>query len=195
MVTLLHEDITDVNDLVPIYAPSGAFDAPGNIGNGTSDKIDVELTLPLDKIGIKGGLLKASTSFLHSEVHDPTTGALRGISRDRPQNITLNFTQDIDSLKSTWGVFYYHGWDEYRYRLALVQHYRVIPPYMEVFWEYKPTPDWSLHFEIDNAVPFVFDRKQYIYAGPRNISPLVTYEHRQIQSQPRLYISIRKTFD
>ena len=77
-------------------------------------------------------------------------------------------------LKSTWGVSYYNCWDEYRYRLSLFQHYRVIPPYMEVFWEYKPTSDWSFRAEIDNAVPFVFDRKQYVYAGPRNISPLVT---------------------
>lgn len=195
VLTLMHEDITDVTDLVPIYTLSGAFDAPGNIGNGKNDKVNLEMTLPLDRFGITGGLLKASTTLQRSRVHDPVTGLLRGISRDRPQDISVNFTQDIESLKSTWGVFWYNGWDEYRYRLSLVQHYRVRPPYMEVFWEYKPTPDWSLRFEVDNAAAFQFDREQDFYSGPRDISPLVTVEHRQIQSQPRLYVSIRKTFN
>ncbi len=194
VVTLLHEQISDVVDYVPIFAPSGAFDAPGNIGNGRNDELSLELTLPLDRIGITNGLLKGSTTWRFSAVHDPLTGQSRVISGQRPQDLKIELTQDIDSLKSTWGLFYYNCWDESYYRLASYQHRRVIPPYFEAYWEYKPTPEWSLRFEADNFVPFVYDRQQNFYAGPRNSTALIEAEHIAIQSQPRFYIRIRKSF-
>jgi len=194
VLTLLHEQITDAVDLVPVFTPSGAFDAPGNIGDGTNDEIDVELTLPLDRIGIKNGLLKGTGIWRLSSVRDPLTGEDRRISTQRPQNIEINFSQDIDSLKSTWGINFFDGWDESYYRLSLYQHRRVAPPYLEAYWEYKPSPEWSLRVEADNFVPFVYERRLEKYAGPRDSTPLVTSELRQIQSQPRLFIQVRKSF-
>ena len=194
VLTLLHEQITDVVDLVPVFTPTAAFDAPGNIGNGRNDEINAELTLPLDRIGIHNGLITATGIWRISDVRDPLTGLGRRISVQRPQDIEIKFSQDIDSLKSTWGVYFFDGWDESTYRLSLYQHRLVAPPYMEVYWEYKPDPSWSLRAEIDNLVPFVYGRRLYSYAGPRNAAPLISSEWRQIQSQPRLYIRIRKTF-
>ena len=194
VLTLLHEEITDAVDLVPIFTPTTAFDAPGNIGNGTNDEIHLELTLPLDKIGIKNGLITATNVWRISDVRDPLTGESRRISVQRPQDIQISFSQDLDSLKSTWGIDFFDCWDESTYRLNLYQHRRVIPPYLDVYWEYKPSPEWSLRVEADNIVPFVYERRLYTYAGPRDSSPLVTSEWRQIQSQPRLFVQIRKTF-
>jgi len=195
VATLLHEEITDVVDYIPVTGSSGTFDAPGNIGNGRNDQIDVELTLPLDRLGIPNGLLKSTNIWRFSAVRDPVTGENRVISGERPQDIELDFTQDIDRLKSTWGITYFNCWDQYYYRLTQVRHQRVIPPYFLVFWEYKPTPSWSLHFELDNLARFVYDDKYYDYAGPRNALPLASTEELSVKSQPRLYIQIRKTFD
>jgi hypothetical protein len=194
VATLLHEQISDVVDLVPIFTPGGAFDAPGNIGSGTNDELDVELTLPLDRLGLPNGLIKTSAIWRVSQVRDPLTGQMRRISGQRQQAITITMTQDIDSLKSTWGVYFFDGWDESYYRIASYQHKRITPPYLEVYWEYKPTSQWSLRFEVDNAVPFILDKELDFYAGPRNTSPLTEAEHIAIQSQPRLYIRVRKTF-
>jgi hypothetical protein len=195
VATLMHEEITDVVDLVPVHGPSGVFDAPGNIGNGQNNEIDLVLTLPLDRLGIPNGLITSTNTWSLSSVPDPVTGAHRVISGERPQNFQLNFTQDIDRLKSTWGITYYNCWDEYYYRLAQTQHRRVLPPYVSAFWEYKPTPSWSLHFELINLGRFIYKNEFFDYAGPRNTSPLVQIEDRSIMSQPRLYIQIRKTFD
>ncbi len=57
VLTLMHEDIKDVVDYVPIASPSGTFDAPGNIGNGQDNQITAQITLPLDKLFIPDGLL------------------------------------------------------------------------------------------------------------------------------------------
>jgi len=194
VATLMHEEITDVVDLVPVAGPSGTFDAPGNIGNGQNNEFDLVLTLPLDRLGIPHGLITSTNTWSLSSVPDPVTGAHRVISGERPQNLQLNFTQDIDRLKSTWSIYYYNCWDEYYYRLAQTQHRYVLPPYIGAFWEYKPTPTWSLHFEVINLGRFIFRNQLYDYAGPRNTSPMTEVEERSIMSQPRFYIQIRKTF-
>jgi hypothetical protein len=112
----------------------------------------------------------------------------------RPQDIEWTLTQDITSLNSTWALYYYNCWDEHYFRLAQVQHRRVVPPYLSAWWDYKPSPDWSLHFELDDLGSFVYDDRLYDYAGPRDTFPLNQIEELSIKSQPRLYIKIRRTF-
>ena len=192
---LIHEDITDVVDLVPVQAPDGTyFDAPGNIGKGQNNQFNIQLAVPFDKLGIPNGLLKLQSDIQLSSVRDPVTSENRVITAERPQDITVKFTQDIDSLKSTWYVFYYNCWDEHYFRLAQTQHRRTIPPYLEAGWTYKPTPTWSIELDVDNFGRFVYDNQYFDYDGPRNISQLDIIEERSIKSQPRLYLEVRKTF-
>ena len=195
VATFMHEDIADVVDYVPISGPGGVFDAPGNIGNGTNDRLDLTLALPLDWLGLKNGLLRSINSLQWSRVPDPVTGVDRIISGQRPQDIEIKLTQDIESLNSTWGILYYNGWDEWYYRLTQVRHRRLVPPYLAAWWEYKPEPSLSLHFEIDDIGRFVYDDKYFDYAGPRDMSALASLEQISIRSQPHIFVQIRKTFD
>jgi hypothetical protein len=194
VVKLLHESIEHVVDYIPVTNSSGTFDAPGNIGTGRNDQIDVELTLPLDKLGLPNGLLKSTDIWRLSSVRDPVTGLNRVISGERPQDIEIHFSQDITRLKSTWGMDWYNCWDEYYFRLSQERHRRVIPPYLDIYWEYKPTPSWSLHFELDDFGRFAYDDQNYFYSGDRGLSPLSSKDEVYIRSQPRLYVQIRKTF-
>jgi TonB dependent receptor-like, beta-barrel/TonB-dependent Receptor Plug Domain len=194
-LTLMHENITDVTDLVPVFTPTGDFDAPGNIGNGTNNQLDLESTLPLDRFGLPGGQLKSSIILLHSEVRDPTTEQQRIISGQRPQDINISLTQDIDSLKSTWGINYFNCWDERYYRLAYFEHDRVVPPYFQVYWAYKPTPDWNLRAEVDNVVPFIYEKRLVYYTGPRNVAPVDYTQLTVLRSQPQFILQIVKTFN
>ena len=192
---LIHEDITDVVDLVPVTAPDGTmFDAPGNIGNGQNNQINLQVQIPFDRLWVPNGLLKITSDIQLSSVRDPLTGVNRVITAERPQDITVKFTQDIESLKSTWYVFYYNCWDEHYFRLYQTQHRRTIPLYLEAGWTYKPTPSWSIELDVDNFGRFVYDNKYFDYDNPRNIGNLVEIEERSIKSQPRIYIEIRKTF-
>jgi outer membrane receptor protein involved in Fe transport len=198
VITALHEEIKNVVDYIPIYSPTGDYDAPGNIGNGRNNQIDVELTLPLDRLGLTNGLLKATDIFRKTEVRDPVTGQNREISnypQYRPQDLEYTLTQDIDSLKSTWGIFYYNCWSERYYRLEQVRSRRAVAPFLQAWWEYKPDGGWSFRAEVDNFVPFQYDNQFRNYDGPRNLYPVAEIDDRRITSQPRLYFQIRKTFD
>ena len=195
VLTLLHEEIKDAVDFVPVTTPTSVFDAPGNIGNGTNDEINLALTLPLDRIGITDGLLRTTSIWRFSDVRDPTTGVRRVISTERPQDIEIKFSQDINSLKSTWGFYYFNGWTEDSFRLQQTRQRRVIPPYFSVYWEYKPTPDWSIHVEADNILRYIYDDVRRNYAGPRNLFPLSNIDEYRTRSQPTLDIQLRHTFD
>ena len=195
VLTLLHQDGKDVVDQIPVTGPSGTFDAPGNIGNGRNNQIDVETTLPLDRMGLTNGLLKTTTIWRDSAVRDPVTGLKRRVSGQRPQNIQVTLTQDIESLKSTWSIFFFNCWKEYYYRLSEVNHPYVVPPYFELSWTYKPTPAWSLQASIENPGRFSYDDTRYLYAGTRAGQSPSEIDELKIKSQARLYIEIRKTFD
>jgi outer membrane receptor protein involved in Fe transport len=195
VLSVLHEQIADVMDSIPVTGGSGVFDAPGNIGAGHNWEFSGVLTLPLDRVGLQHGLLKVNSTWRFSGVRDPSTGDMRRISGQRPQNLTLTLTQDIPSLKSTWSVFYFNAWDEYYARATLLQHARCTPPYITASWEYKPTPDWSLKAELVNFLPFGYQNFNQVYAGQRGSSPLVRIENTSFKSQPRLFIEIRKTFE
>jgi outer membrane receptor protein involved in Fe transport len=195
VVTLLHQDGKDVVDQIPVTGSSGTFDAPGNIGGGRNNQVDIEMTLPLDRLGLTNGLLKTTSIWRDSAVRDPVTAQKRRVSSQRPQDIELTLTQDIESLKSTWGIYFFNCWKEYYYRLAELNHPYVVPPYIELSWEYKPTPAWSLQVAIKNPGRFSYDDTRYLYAGTRAGQSPREIDEMKIKSQARLYIQIRKTFD
>jgi outer membrane receptor protein involved in Fe transport len=194
VLSYMHEEIKDVVDLIPVTSPAGTFDAPGNIGNGKNDEIKLEATLPLDRLYIPGGLLTTTSIFDLTSVRDPVTGVERVISGQRPQNIKINFTQDVDSLKSTWGIFYYHAWDERYFRLEQVRHRKVTPPYFQVFWDYKPSPEWTFHLAINNVTSFVYHDDKFNFAGARNVAPLANIDEFIAHSMPTIDVRVRWTF-
>jgi outer membrane receptor protein involved in Fe transport len=194
VVTLLHEEISGVLDYIPVTGSSGVFDAPGNIGNGHNNQFDVELTLPLDRIGLKNGLLKSTTIWRLTGVRDPATGTVREISSIRPRDFEFTLTQDIDSLKSTWGVFLFTGWDEEYFRPLEFRHRKVIPPYIELNWDYKPTPQWMFSVAVKNAGRFGYDDVNSSFTGLRGSVPPAEISEFKLKSQARLYLEIRRTF-
>ena len=195
VLTFMHEDIKDVVDFVPITDSLGnVFDAPGNIGNGQDNQISVQATLPLDRVFIPNGLLVTTGTFNLTSVVDPVTGTNRTISAQRPQTLNVNFTQDIDSLSSTWGLSYYNCWNEKSFRLAQVRDRKVLPPYFSMFWDYKPTPAWNFHFGVDDITGFLYEDKKFNYAGPRNTAPLVNIDEYTTLGIPQFEVRIRHSF-
>ncbi len=95
-----HEKIIDVIDRLPL---PGGLSATGNIGNGTLDKLSVDIVLPVDKLGIPGGRFTFKNDWNESHVTDPTTGKDRPISHVRPTQANLGFQQDLVRYKTAVG--------------------------------------------------------------------------------------------
>lgn len=192
-LSLLHEDISGVLDNIPVYGASGLFTAPGNIGGGHKNVADLEMTLPLDNIGLPNGRLKTTSIWRLSGARDPSTGDTRMISGVRPRVYKFTLSQDIDSLKSTWSAYFFTGWHENSYRPTLLRNRDLPPLYVELSWAYKPTPQWMIELAAKNAIPFTYNDLTTFYSGLRGASPAVQQTYWSQKSNARLYVEIRRT--
>jgi hypothetical protein len=193
VLTAVHEQITDATDRVPIIGPGYAFDAPGNIGDGTSDSVEVSLALPLTRIGVPGGLLRARGEWSRSEVNDPITGEARRISGQSPFEGEVNFSQDLPKYRTQWGVNTSLGFQERYYRFDQIETVE-LGTWVQLYAEYKPRPNLSFRVEMQNLLGRDFTRTREVFAGPRNTAGLDHVDLRPLSFDPFIYFRIRHTF-
>jgi outer membrane receptor protein involved in Fe transport len=192
-VTVRHYALYDVIDRAPVYAPSGTFDAPGNIGSGRKDEVALALTLPLDRAGLGGALITGQSTWRSSRVIDPTTGLPRPISALPPNTWELRFTESLPSRRTTVGA---DAMGEYRaesYRFDEIDIDK-LRPYVALFCEYKPVSDFAIRFELRNLTDRDYLHTRLAYDGPREDSTLAFVETRDIRSGRYLYLRLIKTF-
>ena len=192
-LSVRHYEISDATDRAPIFTATSVFDGPANIGDGTKNELQFDLTLPLSRLGVKGGRLQGTSTWRWSEVTDPTTGAKRQISGLRHQKWEAHFTQPIPGLKSIWGVDVDSGWRETYYRFDQVSTDK-LKTWVRLFAEYKPQPDLVFRVEVQNATSRGFRHTRQDFGGPRGTKPLVATDDRDIQIGPSLYLRVRKSF-
>jgi hypothetical protein len=191
-VTLRHLAITDVVDRAPVFLADGtAFDAPANIGDATEDDVVVNLTLPLDKLGLKGAQIRGDFTRRWSEVLDPTTHDPRKISGQHPTDWDLHFSQPVGN--TIYGVDVGGGWQERYYRFNAIEIDK-LGTYVTPFVEWKPKPNLSWRIELDNVTARGFKHTFENYNGPRSQFPLATVEQRTVHPGRVFYLRLRKTF-
>ncbi|MDZ4375836.1 MAG: TonB-dependent receptor [Phenylobacterium sp.] len=192
VLTYRHFELSDVVDRGP--DPSGAFDAPANIGSGVKDEWIANLTLPLDRLRIRGGQLKGQVTWRDSEVTDPTTGESREISNLRPVEWEASFTQDLPDWRMTWGVDAFGGWRQTSYRFNSIDTAK-LKTYVRPFAEWRAQPDLVIRAEIGNLTGRGLRRTRQVFDGLRTAgeAPL-RIEDRDYQFGRMYYIRVRKTF-
>lgn len=195
VLTARHFKITDAVDRAPIFQPDGSFfDAPGNIGDGTKDEIEAELTLPLDRLGLAGAQLKGNVTRRWSEVTDPTTHAKREFSNLRPLEWEAHFVQPLPRWNANWGIdFPNNMWRQTFYRADVIETQK-LKIYVDPFIEWKPRPDLQLHLEIQNLGARGLRNTRQVFAGARNLAPLAFVDDRDAQFGQIIYFRIRKYF-
>jgi outer membrane receptor protein involved in Fe transport len=201
VLTLRHEDITDVVDRLPFLVEVDAngdgipddanmdgvpdqqlVSGIGNIGDGTNDVLLLNLTLPLGKFGIKGGEFKVNAQFQSGHVHDPETFERRNISGQRPNDVHVSYRQDLPAWNLSYGFNWYPGWSERRYLLEEVDALD-LHQFWGSFVEYKPSPKFTLRAEINNFDPYHFVIQRRIFDDRRRTGSITTIETERRQSQ------------
>lgn len=204
ILTLRHEDISDVVDLLPRRIPIDTDDdgvnddttlveGPGNIGDGTNDSVNFNLTLPLKNIGWEGAEVKVEAQWQESEVTDPLTRETRRISGQRPDNIVVNFRQDLPGQNLTFGFGWFQGWRESYYQGASIDNLK-LRDFFESFIEWKPDGAFTLRAELNNLDPYSFNIERQRYGRGRDLDPLIETETERRNSQVLGMLSARWTF-
>ncbi len=183
-----HDEIIDVIDRLPL--PDG-LSATGNIGNGTLDRLSLNIVVPTDRWGIKGGRFTFKNDWNETHVTDPTTGQNRPISDVRPTQANIGFQQDITAWKTQWGVNWLPLLGLGTYDPDQTGGWRGAG-YVESFVEYKPTPTLSLRAQLNLWDDFVIRRT--VYSSRDNPRPVAFTEERDINPRTFVSLRLRKTF-
>jgi hypothetical protein len=123
-VRLYHEWIDDAVDLVPLSGSDIA--APGNVGRGSLDGLQLSFALPLRRF-IPGGTLKVDSTFQQATVTDPLTRRERPMSDFERNKIRAEFRQDVGARAFAWGVKYAYDSSVTDYRMDETDRERKSP--------------------------------------------------------------------
>jgi len=199
--------LTDAIDRAPFCAdaagaivqppcnPADEFDAPANIGSGSREELSAALTLPTDKLGVKGGQLIARATWRHSQVTDPSTHLPREISGLHPFDAELHFTQPLPRLQSHWGLDVYSAWRQTFYYFSEVDVQR-LGIWASAYIEYQPRTDLAVKLEADNIATHGLEYIREFYDPFRDVGggQLTSIENRSPRFGPELTFRVRKTF-
>jgi hypothetical protein len=192
VASVMHEDITDLVDYIPI---GNGLDGPGNVHKAANDEFKIDLSLPFDRLGIRNGVFKADLKWDDGAVKDPVTGQTRPISGQRDHNLNFEYTQDVADWNSTFDLQANSaGWARPSYRINQVATTRLTSPFAQATWDYKPAPDLDIGTEVDFFIPYRLDIELDNYAGPRNAAALTQIQHIRNTAEPHFLLQLRKTF-
>jgi outer membrane receptor protein involved in Fe transport len=189
VVTVSHAVLQQVIDELPVAGLS----APGNIGDGSRDKLDVNLTLPLRLIGLPGGRFKGEGTWLRSRVTDPTTHLRRMITNDQPFTGSATITNDVPRVRSSWRIDVVTAYRYPVFRIDEIDNFRFAAQ-VNALWEWKPKADLALQAQIQDIGGAAQVRERLIFTGLRSTGALGVRELRDISTGPRLYLRVRKSF-
>ncbi|WP_168077566.1 TonB-dependent receptor [Caulobacter sp. SSI4214] len=187
-VTYRHDEIIGVIDRLPL---PGGLAATGNIGDGTLDKLSVNIVVPTDKLGVGGGRITFKNDWNDSHVTDPTTGRKRPISRVRPTQADIGFQQDLPRWKTQWGFDVIPLLGQGTYDPDQTYKWRGTG-YYSAFAEYKPTPSLAIRAQIN--VWNDFRQRYVVYADRTPARPVSFVEDREINPRTFWTLRVRKTF-
>jgi outer membrane receptor protein involved in Fe transport len=196
VLTYRHYEYSDVVDRGPVIASDGSiFDRPTNIGDGTRDVLQVDLTLPLDAVRLKGAQIKGQVLKRWAKVTDPTTGETRFPSGPHRLDWNASFSWDMPQYKITWGVDAFGGFRESYYRFNLIEEFK-LNTYVRPYIEWKPRPDLNIRAELPNVTRRNLHDIFYIYPGRRTAgaAPSFIDDKNTNITAGGYFLRVRKTF-
>lgn len=192
-VTLGRDWVNDLDDFIPIYTPSGVFDAPGNIGDGDRRRVTVNWSSPLDALGIRNAVLDGFVEWYDTEVKDPLTGEQRPFSDVAEWETRLDFRQSFPESGWAWGWDY--AWRDDR-QVFRARELRLEDPSdgdLDVYVETTYLAGMTARLGAD----FIFNtphyRERIIYDGSRAAGTIARIEERDTHEGARVYFQLRGT--
>jgi len=192
-LTYLHSNIQKINDRIVVIAPTKTYDAPGNIGDGTRDRISFHAVIPFDELGLENLRFTADTSWTWSELTDPVTGKLRGAGGEFPFYSNFMLSQDIPSWNSSFG--FSGGINPRRTTYFLKElRYEKGQPRTMIYWNWRAKPDLLLNISLENIVKRQRVRERILFTTSRAVMDLNSTETLRTVMPPVFRVQLRKTF-
>jgi hypothetical protein len=199
-VDLGYNAVSMVQDRIPLKIAdpdtgelvNSGLDAPGNLGSGREWIARTNFDLPLTHVGIKGGRLSVSGSYLDTSVRDPYTLADRPFTGTSVFVYSAAFRQDLAAF--AWGVEMRGDTGATYYRLAETDHIQGISPRLSAFVEYRPSGRTTATLGVDNLTDARSRRWRTFYTPDRTATDPFQQEYRERKPHTLLYLSVKHSF-
>tara|TARA_R110002051_G_scaffold114257_8_gene186975 strand:- start:19510 stop:21621 length:2112 start_codon:yes stop_codon:yes gene_type:complete len=186
--------IEDLDGWVPITTPTGVFDAPGNIGDGTNLRVTGNLTTPLDSIGLSNAVIDIFAEWYNTNVTDPLTGEDTPFSGTREWEFALDFRQTFPELQLAWGWDYHWVTDGEVFRAREYRRYGNTDGDLDLYIETTRWGGVTTRLGVDAVINNGDDRERVFYAGSRAAGVVTGTEYRNESAGSTWYLQVRGTF-
>lgn len=186
--------IEGVDDFISIVTPSGVFDAPGNIGDGTIFRLTGEFSLPLDAIGLEHAVLDGFLEWYNTNIFDTLTQTDRHLSDYREWELRLDYRQTFPALDLAWGWDYFWLSDGEVYRAREYRREGFTDGDLDIYVETTRWDGLTVRLGVDQALDNGFSRERVFYNGSRALDVIDRVEYQNRREGPLLYLEVRGTF-
>ena len=181
--------VNDVEDLLPI---GGIVEVPGNIGDGKTWGGTVELTVPLDRLGLNGARLESSATIRDSSVLDPVTGVRRRFSFEDEYEYEIEYRQDFPAKKVSWGWSFGRNGRETGFGLDEITSF-TYDPELDAFIETTRIKGVKVRFEVVDILNVKVVRDRTVFDGSRALGVPLFREVRGNQNGGGLRLTVSGT--
>lgn len=188
--------IEDVLGRSVVYVPAAGryFDITRNFGEATREQLTFNTTLPLDRLGLSGGLLTTRLAWRQSEVMDPVTGDMHRLNNDEPRTWSVGLSQNIVAWKLTWNLSL-DGDDKGASWSPRQVSRRYSERRVGVSVSYRPTQQWSLGAGVNNITGGDTHGALVFYTDPRFIIAAPAYSERSVSNgRTQAFVNLRRSF-
>lgn len=187
--------VQDLDDFIAVTDTNGnVFDAPGNIGDGTLDRVTLEWTTPLDRLGLSNATLVGFLEWYNTNVTDPVSGLDRAWSGFREWETRLDFRQTFPESQVAWGWDYFWLSDGAVYRATEFRELTFPKGDLDVYVE---TTRW-LGLTTRLGADFIFDSPEQVrrtfYQGSRSNGVISRVRETEARQGVTGYLQVRGAF-
>lgn len=169
-----------VEDFVTIVPTQGGLESRGNIDSARRYGLRFNGTLELEAAGWRGAQLDVRIEAEDSTLIDPVTGIKRRYDRNSPFEIRLDFRHDVPDTDWAWGLEFRDTQQALGYRVSEVAFDYNVPTFGAVWLENKDVFGLTVRGRIGNVFSGRSVLQRTIYAGPRNVAPVLFSEDRRL---------------
>ena len=192
-----HEDFEDLLGAVVIFEipPGGTtprpFNITRNVGGATRDRISLSGRLPLDDLGLEGGLLTGQVYYRWSETNDPVTLVERRLSGEQDIGWSVGLSRNLIAQRISWSVNVNSGSETFGFSPSTLSRFQSQP---SGSFNLTYRPDAKLSISGGVFISSDSESEFTLFNAPRNVgSPVYTETSRNFGTS-QVFASVRRSF-
>ncbi len=188
---LFDRQIEDLVESIPI---AGGGESPGNIDKAWRHGLELNGTIQLEPLGIKGGRLDVSVELQESSVADPLDGTKRPLSNIEHRELSVGYRHDIPKSSWAYGADLFHNKRGKNFRLTEFSQENEGPLFLSLFLEHKDVLGMTVNVEASNLLASDVDYRRVVYDGFRSDSGISSIEQADLKFGHILRFNISGSF-